>query len=421
MEIVGREGSGRSRALRSYGGLVIGIAVFLVAAPMAFRQANSYDGFTMERVAAGLADHGNPLVRQVPDEFGLNTPYSGYGIGTSAVMAPLRLTAKAVRGDTNRSMNIADSLLIGATAFAIFETLRRRGVSHRLTLLTTVLVVAASPLLAYAVTDFSEPGLALMVALIVLGLDGVARQTRYASLGVGAAVGGAILFRTDSVVLIALPTAVALLMLSRRKPRDALLFGLGAAPFVVVWIWYNLARFGSAFSGGYRYQGFTHSFLKGMYGLTLSPGRGVFIYAPVLIVAFIVVPRLQGTDRILGLLAVSLLILRVLFYASWWSWYAGSVWGPRFFIPVLPAFAPAIAAALRRWPRSRWIAATALASVTMSLLGVWVTTHPELNQYVGGPVKSGSTQQIMAEFTSRPYVSHTDHIMFDWSLFPFRD
>ena len=259
-----------------------------------------------------------------------------------------------------------------------------------------------------------------MVALVVLGLDCVSREAPYASLGVGAAVGGAVLFRTDSLVLIAVPVAGALLVLSRRRLRDASLFVLGALPCIVVWIWYNVARFGSPFTGGYRYQGFSHPFLQGLYGLTFSPGRGIFIYAPLVIVGLAVVPALRGTDRILGVLAAVLLVLRVLFYARWWVWHGGSVWGPRFLVPVLPALAPAIAASLRRWSRSRWLAAATAVTVAMSLIGVWVTTRPELNPYVGGPVKPGSAKQIMAEFTSPSYVRSTDNTMFDWSLFPFR-
>jgi hypothetical protein len=317
-------------------------------------------------------------------------------------------------------MNVADALMVGATAAVIFETLRRRGVSPRLTLLTTGLLVVGSPLLAYATTDFSEPGVALMVALVVWGLDGVAREAKYAALGVGAAVGGAVLFRTDSLVLVAVPVAGALLALSRRRRRDACLFALGALPFIVVWIWYNVARFGSPFTGGYRYQGFSHPFFQGVYGLTLSPGRGIFIYAPLVIVALVIVPTLRGTDRVLGVLAAVLITVRVLFYAKWWAWSGGSVWGPRFLVPALPALAPAIAAALQRRPRSRWLAAAAAVTVSMSLIGLWVMRHPEVNPYVGGPVEPGSAQQVMAQFTSPSYVKRTDATMFDWSLFPFR-
>jgi hypothetical protein len=235
-------------------------------------------------------------------------------------------------------------------------------------------------------------------------------------------VGGAILFRTDSLVLIALPLAAALMVLARRKTRAAALFALGAAPSMCIWGWYNVARFGNPLAGGYRYQHFTHPLLRGVYGLTVSPGRGVLVYIPLLIIAFAVIPTQRRTDLTLGVLAIALLGLRVLFYARWWAWYGGSVWGPRFLLPVVPAFAPAIAAALQRWQRRPvWIAPAVLASVAISVTGVWLTPHSEDNPYfLRQPGVRGSAQQIMAHVTDPAYVRDVDDSLFDWSVFPFR-
>jgi hypothetical protein len=121
------------------------------------------------------------------------------------------------------------------------------------------------------------------------------------------------------------------------------------------------------------------------------------------------------------LLAIALLTARIAFYARWWSWYGGSIWGPRFLVPVIPAFAPAIAVVLQRWRRSVWVAAAVAVTVTMSLLGVWLTTHPDRNPYFADlPAIHGTAKQIMAEFTDPAYARRTDNTMFDWSVFPFR-
>jgi hypothetical protein len=360
-------------------------------------------------------------VSQQPDPFKLNTPYSTYGIGTSLVMAPLHLVGRVTGTESTSWMNLADAIMVGATGVVVFETLRRRGVSHRIAVTTTALMIVGTPLLAYALTDFSEPGVALMIALAVLGVDGVSRRTQLAAMGVGAAVGGSILFRTDSLVLIALPVVVALLAISRRKVYESVLFAAGAAPLLFVWAWYNVARFDNPFAGGYRYQHFTHPFFSGVYGLTLSPGRGVLVYIPLLLVAFAVIPTLRGTELTLGFLAIALLVLRVVFYARWWAWYGGSIWGPRFLVPVVPAFAPAIAVALDRWRRSVWVAAAVVASVAMALLGVWLTPHWEHNPYfLNEPPVHGGAQAIMAHDTDPAYVRAVDDTLFDWSVFPFR-
>src|SRR5262249_5370586 len=108
-----------------------------------------------------------------------------------------------------------------------------------------------------------------------------------------------------------------------------------------------------------------------------------------------------------------------LLYARWWSWYGGAIWGPRFLLPAIPAFAPALAVAFQRWRRSPWVQAAVIVSAIMSLFGVWVTIHPELNSYVAAPIRTGNARQVMAQVTDPRYVTQTDSTMFDWSLFPF--
>src|SRR5262249_21179953 len=161
----------------------------------------------------------------------------------------------------------------------------------------------------------------------------------------------------DSLLLIALPVTVAVAVLVRGRRRELMLFGAGALPAAVVWCWYNAGRFGSPFSLGYHDQTFSHPLLSGLYGMAFSPGRGVFVYAPILIVGLCVLPWLRGPDRVIGALAVVLLVARLVFYARWWAWYGGDVWGPRFMIPVLPAFVPLVALAIEKWRSSRWIMA----------------------------------------------------------------
>jgi hypothetical protein len=303
-----------------------------------------------------------------------------------------------------------------ATCFVMYQLLRRRGYATRTCLIVTVVLGVCSPLLAYSVSDFSEPGLALMVACGLLALDGVPRASRGAAIGVGAAVGGAVLFRSDSIVLLALPFAVALVALSRHRVRDALLAGAGAAPAIAIWVAYNHARFGTFVTGGYGNQRFNHSLLRGVYGLTLSPGRGIFVYAPIVLVSFVVYRLLPRTERVMTALAIALVLARVLFFASWWSWYAGDVWGPRFLLPVLPAFAPCVAAALARWPRSALLMLVIGWSAVISALGLFTALHPERNRYVM-PAKYDTPSEVVRAATSSHAPDYADRVMFDWSRF----
>jgi len=397
-------------------GLALAALAVVVLAPLALKQAPTYDGIVMKRVAIGIARHGNPLVKQPDDQFGFNQPYSGYGIGLSLLMAPLYLAGRALFDSGVRWMNLANVLCFAATGLVVYEIVRRRGYSLRICLYTTGAVALCSPLLAYAINDFSEPAVALMVACGLLALDGVQRGTRYAALGVGAATGGAVLFRTDSIVLIGIPFAAALLMISRDRLRDGALAVAAATPALAVWMAYNAARFGSLLSSGYGNQRFNHPFWSGVYGLTLSPGRGIFVYAPVVLAAFVVFRSLPSAERVTTGLAITLLVARVLFFASWWAWYSGNVWGPRFLLPVLPAFAPCVAAAIARWPRSPLLLFAVGWTAMLSIMGLSTTMHPERNRYVVPPAHDTPVETVRSA-TGPHAAGYVDRVMFDWGRF----
>jgi hypothetical protein len=382
--------------VRRHPAALAGFVAFAVMAPLAWRYGFSYDGINMKIVAMSIARHHTPFIRQTADPYRFNTPYSSYGIGLSLVMAPLFLIGDLVSNQPGQFMHLANPLLFGVTCAVAVEILRRRHCSSRTIWLTIAVLIVCSPLLAYAITDFSEPGVALMVALIVLALDGISRGTPSAPLGAGVAVGGAVLFRTDSLVLIAIPVAVAVAVLVHGRRSQLILFGAGALPAALIWCWYNAGRFGSPFSMGYHDQTFSHPLLSGLYGMALSPGRGVFTYAPILLVG------------------------RLLWYARWWAWYGGDVWGPRFMVPILPVFVPLVAIAFERWRKSRWVFAAAIATVVIGLSGAWATLHPASAMYHSAIMPHGSSKEVMAAVTSHEWVKLTDGRMFDWSYFLFQ-
>ena len=82
---------------------------------------------------------------------------------------------------------------------------------------------------------------------------------------------------------------------------------------------------------------FNHSFLAGVYGLVLSPGRGLVLYAPVVLVALWGLRRSYRRDRVSTAVAVLLVLSRIVFYAPYWGWYAGGGFGPRYVLPAVPA------------------------------------------------------------------------------------
>jgi hypothetical protein len=82
----------------------------------------------------------------------------------------------------------------------------------------------------------------------------------------------------------------------------------------------------------------------GIYGLLISPGKGIFWYAPVLIPAMYGWRFLWEKNAAATAVAAALAGSYLLFYAHLIWWYGGGCWGPRFMVPVLPFLMLAFAA-----------------------------------------------------------------------------
>lgn len=174
---------------------------------------------------------------------------------------------------------------------------------------------------------------------LALGLGGVVRQTTaLVALGVG---GG------------------------RRALFTVAAAAVGLLPLVA----YDQLAFGQPFEQGYGSKPFDTPLPVGLYGLLLSPSRGLLIYAPYLAFALLslalawrrpgpVARRLRG----LGLVWVGTLVL----YASYTEWWGGRVFGPRF----LDDLAPVLFAALA-WGIGQGLLASRVARAVFIATATW--------------------------------------------------
>lgn len=100
---------------------------------------------------------------------------------------------------------------------------------------------------------------------------------------------------------------------------------------------YNILRFGNPLTLGYAAgTTFTTPLLTGLFGLLLSPGKGLLWFSPLLILLFWafgdfwkVKPREAAC--IAGIFAVNLLL-----YGSYTAWGGDGGWGPRYLAPLVP-------------------------------------------------------------------------------------
>ena len=372
---------------------LVGMGAFAVYLAIERGRIDGWDGQVMASVGQNLLQHHS--IKECCNAYGAFPldpgPYSKFGIGYSLILAPL-WHFQLARDPTGATwLGVANPLLLAATAVVLTKTGLLLGWRRS----TAVLIALAfafltmSPL--YSTTFFSEPGVTFATALAMLGVVVWDQRGPPGAPIVGLAIAIAIVFRADSIVLL----GVIVPMLALFKSREALRTTWRswtmplAAPLVaaVAWtLWYDWLRYRNplqvGYSGAYDSLGFSHPLVHGAALLLVSPGKSLFVYAPILIAA---IPGLVFLARRRQPLTVVILVVfaaRVLFYARWYTPEGGDSWGPRFLLPVCALLAIPLGETfervlrLRRPARTRAlgaIALAALASVVVQLASVLVS------------------------------------------------
>jgi hypothetical protein len=212
----------------------------------------------------------------------------------------------------------------------------------------------------YANMFFGEPlsALSLLVCFLSMRMWLAGRPQMWALIG-GIAAGVALTTVTAHAPLIMLIAlyglgAPWLQVLSAKRNMEnveeshfdrgewAVAVGLFAAPVLAaigLLLWYNQARFGSAFDTGYHFdagEGFTTPIWEGLWGLLLSPYRGIFWFTPLFLASVVAWPVFTRQHKLEGWLTAALSVVLIVEYSLWWMWWGGFAWGPRFLVPLTP-------------------------------------------------------------------------------------
>src|SRR5260370_38089634 len=134
---------------------------------------DSYDAQIMFQVRQSMVDHGSFSVHQ--DPFGINSPYSYYGIGMSLLMVLLYWIAERLHQDAGVFVMGVNAAVFAAIAVTVFGL----GLAARATALQS-LAAAALPvfgtfLLPYVANGFSEPSVGLAIAFWLIGRQTIRR------------------------------------------------------------------------------------------------------------------------------------------------------------------------------------------------------------------------------------------------------
>lgn len=324
---------------------------------------------SLARPMLSFAWYHNPVGRIEPLYSALAVPFYSIGSRLSAV-------------STVHVVMLLNPLLTALTVAGIFWALRRLGYGNTASVLPAGAFAFATLAWPYARSFLREPLVGLLWVAGFLALIAW-RQSRHARWLVLAAVALLLSVLTKLVAavgIVAFGIAIVSDMPIRRMGRLKLaliLVGvLGAAVGLIVVL------------GATRRQGIlwfvpilakVHplDLLINAYGFLLSPGKGLFVYSPVLLASLFGVRGFLRKNRVEAWAAFGLILGTLVTYFINPQKYAGQIWGPRYLLPAIPFMVMPLAEVVERgavWARVT-VAALGVTSLVVQLpaaVGDWL-------------------------------------------------
>jgi hypothetical protein len=188
----------------------------------------------------------------------------------------------------------------------------------------------------------------------------------------GAIAGLLILVRhTNALIPICFYGTEAVVSAFRRRTQLPLVPSLIGAAIVVPQLWLYHRATGRWFISSYGTLGFTFG-SPHIAGVLVSPTKGLFFYAPLLLLAIPGLAALPGRLRAWRPAIAVLLALNTYLIASWWDWQFGASYGHRGFVDLYPLFALGLAAAFTRASATPAVrGATATVVVLLCVLSIF--------------------------------------------------
>jgi hypothetical protein len=306
------------------------------------------------------------VIKSIIENFDLTVPtgtgvvgadgkeYSWHGLGSVIIYLPFYLLANAAGIPPTFFVSILSAFFGAATATLVFLFCLLLGYSRQASVYSAVLYGIGTMAWYYS----KDPGdHVLETFFILLAVYAMLRFTMYKThcdvLASGFSLGIAGLVRPSSFMMI-FPLLLMLIMHLTSKYNYCLaikaitkhfcLFIFPVIPFVGIYLWYNLYRFGSIFEAGYFlianrigvdfFQG--TPVLSGLAGLLLSPGKGFFYYSPITILFFFSFTAFWRRHMKVAICFICTITIYILFFSKNHFWHGDWAWGPRYLFMLTP-------------------------------------------------------------------------------------
>ena len=375
-----RAGTDRAVAFLIFTTLYI---IYLLTLNGVFR---TVDELQMYTTAESLAQRGSLDTPQIL----FSTYHNPVGFiepGQAVLAVPLYALAQQFSTVNNiQAVMLLSPLVTALTAAVLYRIGRALGYSGGACITLSFGFGLATIAWPYARTFLREPLLGLILALAVLAYITFrnTRQTRW----IGALLG--LLLASIAVKIAAVAAAPFLLIpaiadLSRFHPRHKRAIISVSIAFTLIVIGLALlialARYTFSFErvfgflGGVSFSGA----VTALYGMFLSPGKGIVFYAPIVLVAWWGLVSARRHRALFIWIAALAPLATVFAYSGYSAWYGGQVWGPRFLVPVVPLMILPLAERIGK--RSTWILLAASFILQIGpATGDWAIGHRPLNQ-----------------------------------------
>lgn len=236
--------------------------------------------------------------------------------------------------------------LVGALlAVLVFALSRRLGYTSKTSLILTIAVCLSTALFPYFKSFLREPLLTLYLVgacYFLLRWREEPQTTKWLLLvGICSGLG----FLTKMTFALNIVFFFAYILFVTKKEKGNLLSALrpvmiAVIPMLVssiIFFLYNYFRFGNIFEHGYKGgTSFPIPLYVGLFGLLLSPGKGLLFFAPIFVMGVAKVKALKEKFSPDVILWISLFVANLLLHAKYVAWGGDGSWGPRYMLPFIP-------------------------------------------------------------------------------------